>query len=70
VVFDGTLGIEGRAGYYDDAGALVDVIQSHLLQVMSLVAMEPRSTMRCWARRRFRWCCAASAAWARSRQPG
>jgi glucose-6-phosphate 1-dehydrogenase len=45
VVFDETLGLEGRAGYYDHAGALVDMIQSHLLQVMSLVAMEPPSTI-------------------------
>ena len=36
-----TLGIEGRAGYYEGAGALRDMIQSHLLQVLTLVAMEP-----------------------------
>ncbi|HEX9844669.1 MAG TPA: glucose-6-phosphate dehydrogenase, partial [bacterium] len=34
-------GTEGRAGYYDGAGALRDMIQSHLLQVMAVVAMEP-----------------------------
>ena len=34
-------GIEGRAGYYDRAGALRDVVQNHLTQVLSLVAMEP-----------------------------
>ncbi len=45
IVFDETLGLEGRAGYYDAAGAMVDMIQSHLLQVLSLVAMEPPSTM-------------------------
>jgi glucose-6-phosphate 1-dehydrogenase len=45
VVFDEDLGLEGRAGYYDAAGALEDMLQSHLLQVMSLVAMEPPSTM-------------------------
>jgi glucose-6-phosphate 1-dehydrogenase len=45
VVFDETLGLEGRAGYYDGAGALVDMIQSHLLQVMSLVAMEAPPTL-------------------------
>jgi glucose-6-phosphate 1-dehydrogenase len=45
VLFDETLGLEGRAGYYDEAGAMVDMIQSHLLQVMSLVAMEPPSTL-------------------------
>jgi glucose-6-phosphate 1-dehydrogenase len=41
IVFDETLGLEGRAGYYDGAGALVDMIQSHLLQVLALVAMDP-----------------------------
>ena len=34
-------GIEGRAEYYDGAGALRDMIQSHLLQMLTLVAMEP-----------------------------
>jgi glucose-6-phosphate 1-dehydrogenase len=34
-------GTEGRAGYYDGAGALRDMIQSHLLQMLTLVAMEP-----------------------------
>ncbi len=33
-------GVAGRAGYYDGSGALRDMIQSHLLQVMTLVAME------------------------------
>ncbi|MDP9134099.1 MAG: glucose-6-phosphate dehydrogenase, partial [Actinomycetota bacterium] len=45
IVFDETLGLEGRAGYYEDTGALIDMIQSHLLQVMSVVAMEPPSTI-------------------------
>jgi len=36
-----SLGIEYRAGYYEKAGALRDMIQSHLIQVMSIVAMEP-----------------------------
>lgn len=40
IVFDETLGLEGRGGYYDSAGALVDMIQSHLLLVLALVAME------------------------------
>ncbi|TQM18504.1 glucose-6-phosphate dehydrogenase-like protein, partial [Microbacterium kyungheense] len=43
--YDETLGLEGRAGYYDHAGALVDMIQSHLLQVMAVVAMEPPATL-------------------------
>ncbi|HWR76332.1 MAG TPA: glucose-6-phosphate dehydrogenase [Thiobacillus sp.] len=40
-----TLGIEGRADYYEGAGALRDMIQSHLLQLLALVAMEPPVTM-------------------------
>ncbi len=36
-----TLGIEGRADYYEGAGALRDMIQSHLMQLLALVAMEP-----------------------------
>ncbi|WP_226343735.1 glucose-6-phosphate dehydrogenase [Agilicoccus flavus] len=40
IVFDETLALEGRAGYYDKAGALADMIQSHLLLVCALVAME------------------------------
>lgn len=38
-----SVGIEHRAGYYDRSGALRDMIQNHLLQVMSVVAMEPPS---------------------------
>lgn len=34
-------GIGDRAGYYDRAGALRDVVQNHLIQVLSLIAMEP-----------------------------
>ena len=41
--YDESLALEGRAGYYDGAGALVDMIQSHLLQVMSLLMMDPIS---------------------------
>ncbi len=36
-----TSGVEGRAGYYDSAGALRDMLQSHLLQMLALTAMEP-----------------------------
>lgn len=36
-----TLGLEGRAGYFDEAGVIRDVVQNHLLQVLTLVAMEP-----------------------------
>ncbi|RZK50137.1 MAG: glucose-6-phosphate dehydrogenase [Pedobacter sp.] len=34
------LGVEGRGGYYEDAGALRDMIQNHLLQLLCLVGME------------------------------
>jgi glucose-6-phosphate 1-dehydrogenase len=36
-----SLGVEGRGGYYDTAGAIRDMIQNHMMQVLSLVAMEP-----------------------------
>src|SRR5580704_2216335 len=36
-----TLGVEGRAGYYETAGALRDMVQNHLLQLLCLTAMEP-----------------------------
>jgi len=39
-----TVGLEGRAGYYDGSGALRDMVQNHLLQLLALVAMEPPST--------------------------
>src|SRR5690348_6545243 len=36
-----TVGLEGRWGYYDDSGALRDMVQNHMLQLVALVAMEP-----------------------------
>lgn len=39
------LGIEGRADYYEGAGAMRDMIQSHLLQLLALIAMEPPASM-------------------------
>ncbi len=36
-----TLGVEGRAGYYEGAGAMRDMVQNHLLQLLCLVTMEP-----------------------------
>ena len=36
-----TMGIEGRAGYYEQAGAIRDIFQNHLLQLLALTAMEP-----------------------------
>jgi glucose-6-phosphate 1-dehydrogenase len=35
------IGIEGRAAYYDNSGALRDLVQNHMLQLLSLLAMEP-----------------------------
>src|SRR5438105_3827165 len=39
------LGVGTRAGYYEEAGALRDMVQSHLLQVLALVAMEPPASL-------------------------
>jgi len=36
-----SIGVEGRGAFYDSVGALRDVVQNHLLQVMALLAMEP-----------------------------
>lgn len=36
-----TVGLEGRGGYYDRAGALRDMVQNHMLQLLCLIAMEP-----------------------------
>jgi glucose-6-phosphate 1-dehydrogenase len=40
IVWDETLTLEGRAGFYDGTGALKDMLQNHLLQVLALVAMD------------------------------
>jgi glucose-6-phosphate 1-dehydrogenase len=45
IVWDETLALEGRAGYYDGVGALKDMVQNHLLQLLCLVAMEPPITL-------------------------
>ena len=39
-----TLGVEGRGAYYEESGALRDMIQNHILQLLCLVAMEPPVT--------------------------
>ncbi|WP_103174254.1 glucose-6-phosphate dehydrogenase [Paracoccus sp. SY] len=39
-----SVGLENRAGYYDSSGALRDMVQNHLLQLLTLVALEPPST--------------------------
>jgi glucose-6-phosphate 1-dehydrogenase len=36
-----SLGVEGRGGYYEDSGALRDMVQSHILQLLCVVGMEP-----------------------------
>ena len=36
-----TVGVEGRGGYYEGSGALRDMVQNHVLQLLSMVAMEP-----------------------------
>jgi glucose-6-phosphate 1-dehydrogenase len=41
IVWEELLALEGRAGYYDHVGALKDMVQNHLLQLLCLVAMEP-----------------------------
>ena len=45
ITFDETLALEGRAKYYDGTGALVDMLQNHLLQLLCLVAMDPPSSL-------------------------
>ncbi|NQD37495.1 glucose-6-phosphate dehydrogenase [Permianibacter sp. IMCC34836] len=39
------IGVEARAGFYDGAGALRDMVQNHLLQLLCLVAMEPPASL-------------------------
>ncbi|MBB6122403.1 glucose-6-phosphate dehydrogenase [Sphingobium subterraneum] len=36
-----TVGLEGRVSYYDGVGALRDMVQNHILQILSIIAMEP-----------------------------
>jgi glucose-6-phosphate 1-dehydrogenase len=45
IVWDETLALEGRADYYDHAGALRDMVQNHLLQLLALLAMEPPTSL-------------------------
>jgi len=39
------LGVEGRGGYYDEAGVLRDIVQNHVLQLLALTAMEPPAAL-------------------------
>ena len=41
-----TVGVEGRGGYYDSAGALRDMVQNHMFQLVALTAMEPPISFR------------------------
>jgi glucose-6-phosphate 1-dehydrogenase len=43
--WDETLTLEGRASYYDRAGALRDMLQNHLLQILCMIAMEPPASL-------------------------
>lgn len=45
VIASETIGIEGRGAYYDESGALRDMVQNHLLQITALIAMEPPETL-------------------------
>ncbi|WP_298401791.1 glucose-6-phosphate dehydrogenase [Sphingobium sp.] len=40
-----TVGLEGRVSYYDGVGALRDMVQNHMLQILSIIAMEPPARM-------------------------
>lgn len=40
-----SLGVEGRDAYYDSAGAVRDIVQNHLLQLLCLIAMEPPNSL-------------------------
>ena len=41
ITFKEPFGTEGRGGYFDEFGIIRDIMQNHLLQILSLVAMEP-----------------------------
>jgi glucose-6-phosphate 1-dehydrogenase len=45
LVWDETVALEDRAGYYDEAGAVKDMVQNHLLQLLALAAMERPATL-------------------------
>jgi len=45
IIHSETVGVRARADYYDQSGALRDMLQSHLLQLLTLVAMEPPVAM-------------------------
>jgi glucose-6-phosphate 1-dehydrogenase len=45
IIWEETLALEGRASYYDRAGAMRDMVQNHLLQVLCYIGMEPPRTL-------------------------
>ena len=45
IIWDEQLTLEGRASYYDRAGALRDMLQNHLLQILCMIAMEPPASL-------------------------
>jgi glucose-6-phosphate 1-dehydrogenase len=45
IFYDESLGLEGRAQYYDTAGALVDMVQSHLLLLVALLVIDPPAAL-------------------------
>jgi len=45
ITFKENIGTEGRGGYFDEYGIIRDVMQNHLLQILSLIAMEPPVSM-------------------------
>jgi glucose-6-phosphate 1-dehydrogenase len=53
VLWDESLALEGRATFYDHAGALIDVMQNHMLQILCYLAMEPRQGKESIADRRL-----------------
>ena len=66
IVWEETLGLEGRAAYYDQAGQLRDMIQNHLLQVLCLLTMELPDSLRDPELRQHEGCPPAVGAAARS----
>ena len=45
IFFDENITLEGRAGFYDSTGALQDMMQSHMLQIMSFIALDEPATL-------------------------
>jgi glucose-6-phosphate 1-dehydrogenase len=45
IVFDESVDAQARAAYYDRSGALRDMVQNHLLQMLTLIAMEPPASL-------------------------